>query len=323
MAGSAAHDSLPDGPLPDHFAPPPSRGFFDGQWFTEEVPEAGRLGIRVEKLLHEETSAFQKIAVYDTTFFGRLLTLDNIVMLTERDEFVYHEMLTHVPLCSIPDPSSVLIIGGGDCGCIREVLKHPSVTSVVLCEIDERVTRVCEKYYPWLQETLADSRVELVFADGVSYVASNEAAFDLVVVDSTDPVGAAAGLFLSDFYKKVARALKPGGVMTAQTESPFWDNQLLRSIYSQIRQVFTGAVPYLGGVPTYPSGNWSWAYASLDRGPHDYLDRTRSEAVSAQCRYYNAELQQAAFALPNFVQRLLEGQDLFADLDRRRRQSGE
>ncbi len=305
--------------IPDGLSVAPHRGSFDGSWHTEESPFASRLGIHVTERLHEERSSLQKITVYDSGFFGRVLTLDDIVMFTERDEFVYHEMLVHVPLCSIPDPRSVLLIGGGDCGCLREVLKHSCIESVVQCEIDERVTRVCENWFPWVREAISDPRVELVFDDAVRYIEKQNDAFDLVIVDSTDPTDAAVGLFLSDFYKKVARGLRRGGVMTAQTESPHWDSQLVPTLYAQIRQAFSCVSTYLGGVPTYPSGTWSWAYASMERRPHDYLDRTRSESVCASCRYYNSELHHAAFVLPNFVRRLLAGENPFERFDENHR----
>ena len=213
---------------------PVARGHVSGNWYYEENPGASRLGIRVGEKLHEERSAYQKLSVYDTAFFGRVLTLDDVVMLTERDEFVYHEMLVHVPLCSIPEPQRVLIIGGGDCGALREALKHPNVEKVVQCDIDERVTRVSERFFPWVHEACADPRAELVFADGIEYVARHAASFDLIAVDSTDPVGPAAGLFVGDFYRAVLRALRPGGVMTAQTESPHWNADLVASIYREI-----------------------------------------------------------------------------------------
>ncbi len=147
-----------------------NRAYVEGQWCMEENASAARFGVRWDKLLHEEQSDYQSIKVFQSAKFGRFLTLDDCMMLTERDEFVYHEMLTHIPLCSIREPKSVLVIGGGDMGIIREVLKHDSIERAVLCEIDERVTRVCEDYFPWVKETIADPRVELVFDDGVKYI---------------------------------------------------------------------------------------------------------------------------------------------------------
>lgn len=272
-------------------------------WFSEEIRDETRFSIRVHEKLHEETSEYQKITVYDTPAFGKVLTIDDLVMLTDRDEFVYHEMLTHLPLLSLPDPKSVLIIGGGDCGCIREALKHP-VEHVIQCEIDERVTRVSEQTFDWVAPTIADPRVELVFDDGCRYLESRPGSFDLVIVDSTDPVGPAVGLFRAPFYKQVARSLKPGGVLVAQTDTPHWSQDGVRRTYSELRSVFAHVDPYLGAIPTYPSGLWSWCYASNDHGPHEYFDAARAAEIGKTARYYHPDLQRGAFAVPAFAREL-------------------
>ncbi|MEW6741436.1 MAG: polyamine aminopropyltransferase [Planctomycetota bacterium] len=297
-------------------APAPSRGFFDGAWFTEEKPEVSRLGLRVASKLHEEQSAYQKITVYDTAFFGRLLTLDDLVMFTERDEFVYHEMLLHVPLLSLPAPRSVLIIGGGDCGCLREALRHPSIERVVQCEIDERVTAVCRDWFPWVDGAARDPRADLVFDDGVRYLDTRKGEFDLVVIDSTDPIGPAAPLFERGFYGAVARALKPGGVMTAQTEPPHWSPELVGRIYRELRAAFSHVAAYFGTIPTYPSGSWTWAYASRERRRTDFFDAARAETIAGACRYYHPALQEAAFVLPTLMRRAVEGEDPFRGIER-------
>lgn len=276
-------------------------GRVSGDWYYEENAGTTRFGIRVTEKLHEERSEFQKLAVYETAFFGRVLTLDDVVMLTERDEFVYHEMLVHVPLCSMPEPRRVLIVGGGDCGALREALKHPNLERVVQCDIDERVTRVSEKFFPWVGKTLTDPRAELVFSDGIDYVKRHATSFDLVVVDSTDPVGPAAGLFGRDFYAAAMRALRPGGVMTAQTESPHWQADLVATIYAEMRACFRHADAYACWLPTYPSGCWTLAYASSDRRHDEYFDEHRALEIERHCRYYNRALQRGAFALPTFA----------------------
>jgi spermidine synthase len=293
-------------PAADHSLPI-GRSHLSEGWYYEENAGAARLGIRVRELLHEETSPYQKLSVYDTVFFGRVLTIDDVVMLTERDEFVYHEMLVHVPLCSMPQPRRVLIIGGGDCGALREALKHPGIEKVVQCDIDERVTRVSEKYFPWVGEACRDPRAELVFADGIDYVTRHPESFDLIVVDSTDPVGPATGLFVRDFYAAVSRALRPGGVMTAQTESPHWDPDLVASIYREIRASFRHADAYACWLPTYPSGCWTLAYASPDRRHDDFFDEQRAFDIETTCRYYNRALQRGAFALPTFARDAVYG----------------
>lgn len=290
----------------------PNRGWFADGWFYEEDQGETRLGIRVEERLHSEQSPWQKIDVYRSRFHGHVLTLDDLVMLTTRDEFVYHEMLVHVPLCAIESPRDVLIIGGGDCGCIREALRHDTVERVVQCEIDERVTRVSEEYYPWVSSTIADPRVELVFDDGVKYIDENRASFDLIIIDSTDPIGPAVGLFLADFYRKAASALRPGGVMAAQTEAPFWYPVELGRIHAQMGEAFRNVEHYWGTIPTYPSGSWTWAFASNDRRSADFFDERRAAAIEAQTRYWNRGVHRACFELPNFVRQAIAGEDPFA-----------
>jgi spermidine synthase len=282
---------------------PPNRGVFADGWFTEENMGAARTGLRVRALLHEEQSEYQRIAVYDTAFFGKLLTIDDVIMLTERDEFVYHEMLIHVPLCAVPDPKQVLIIGGGDCGTLREALKHPGVERVVQCDIDERVTRVSEAHFPWVREAAGDPRAELIFDDGVRYIEEHRNTFDVIAIDSTDPVDHAAGLFRREFYGKVAAALRPGGVMTAQTESPHWEAHTVGAIYAEQRAAFTHATAYASWIPTYPSG---W-----------HFDEERAERLEPQCDYYNRALHRAAFALPTFARKAVEsGKNRFERFDK-------
>ena len=259
------------------------------------------------------------IRLHDTRFFGKILTIDDLVMLTERDEFVYHEMLTHIPLCSLLDPKRVLVIGGGDCGIVREVLRHP-VEHVVQCEIDERVTAVCAEHFPWVKGVQSDPRCELVFDDGVTFMETHQGEFDLVIVDSTDPVGPAVGLFQRAFYTKVGRALRPGGVMVAQTESPHWAASVVGGIYEELRHGFEHVHAYMGFIPTYPSGSWCWAYTSNDRRPVDFFDLERAAKISEGCRYYNPGIQAAAFVLPTFAEQAIRGENPFREFDQRNRE---
>ena len=204
------------------------------------------------------------------------------------------------------------MIGGGDCGCLREILKHESVERAVLCEIDRRVTEVSREFFPWAEAVTQDSRTELVFEDGVAYVEAHPNEFDLVIIDSTDPIGPAVKLFLRDFYSSVARCLRAGGVMAAQTESPFYSPTLLGRIRKEMSESFSRLAFYLGFIPTYPSGCWSWAHASNGL-PHDaYFDEERAERIARSCRYYNPAIHRAAFALPDFVRQALRGDDPFA-----------
>jgi len=273
------------------------------EWFYEHYKDLSAIGIHIRKQIHEETSAFQTIKVYETVGHGRLLTLDDMVMLTEVDEFVYHDLLSHIPLCAHEDPKDVLVVGGGDGGSVREVLKHTGVRRVVQCEIDERVTRVCQEFIPTVAGSLGDPRVELVFADAVEYVRAHPASFDAILVDSTEPIGPAANLFGRDFFVDLKRALRPGGVISAQTESPFYAADTVRSVFAVLRGVFSEVSAYYGAIPTYPSGCWTFALASESRTPA-MLDQERARALAS--RYFNAGIARGAFLLPEFIRRLVE-----------------
>ncbi len=270
-------------------------------WFYEHYKDISATGIHTTGLVHEERSAFQAIAVHETKGHGRLLTLDGMVMLTELDEFVYHDLLTHAPLCAHEHPRQVLVVGGGDGGTVREVLRHPSVERVVQCEIDERVTRVCQTHIPSLASALEDPRVELVFEDAVAYVQRHPQTFDAILVDSTEPIGPAAALFGEPFFRDIDRALRPGGVVSSQSESPFYAPDVVRGLFGAVRRVFSSVHGYYGIIPTYPGGGWVFCMASQSRDPRD-IDLERVAALSA--RYFSPSLAQGTFALPGFVAEL-------------------
>jgi spermidine synthase len=270
-------------------------------WFYEHYKGVSAVGVHTEKLLHESSSEFQSIKVFETTGHGRLLTLDDMVMLTELDEFVYHELLSHLALCAHPSPAQVLVVGGGDGGCVREVLKHPSVERVVQCEIDEAVTRVCQEFIPSVAGGLADPRCELVFADAVRYVREHPDTFDVILVDSTEPIGPAKALFGAEFFGDIRGALRPGGIVTAQAESPFYAPDVVRGLFAAVRPLFRHVHPYMGFIPTYPSGAWTFLFASDEASPADI----RGEALDAlDARYVNAAVATGAFALPAFARDL-------------------
>lgn len=267
-------------------------------WFSEDQTKHLRISFRIERVLHRERSPYQEIAVYETAEFGRLLALDDVVMTTERDEFVYHEMLVHPALTAHPGPEEVLVVGGGDGGTVREVLKHRSVRRVVLAEIDERVVAVSRQYLPSLASGLADPRVEFAIGDGAKYVAEHPGSFDAVLVDSTDPVGPGVVLFEEPFYRAARKALRPGGVFAAQSESPWFNGPLIQRVQSALSAAFPRAWLYLANVPTYPGGYWAFACASL--GP-DVSEPRRERARGLATRYYSPEVHRAAFVLPPFV----------------------
>lgn len=280
----------------------------DGQWYTEEwAGQGSAISLKITRKLHDEQSPYQRIEIYDTENFGRLMTLDGLVMVTDRDNFIYHEMMSHPALFTHADPKSVLIIGGGDCGTLHEVLKHP-VTEVTQVELDERVTRVAEQFFPALTASNHDARARLRFADGIAWVTEAAAgSLDVIIVDGTDPIGPAAGLFSEAFYKNCWRALRPGGILAGQSESPLFHADLICAMHGALRAAGFADVRTLPFAQcTYPSGWWSTTLAAKGAT----LDRIRGQAVNARpfnTRYYNLAIHQAAFALPQFLREQLDG----------------
>lgn len=274
-------------------------------WVGETYQDALQFNYRITKTLYHQRSAFQDIKVVDTVRMGRMLLLDDCIMTTEVDEFVYHEMITHPALIAHPNPTSVLIIGGGDGGTVRDVLKHDCVQRIVLAEIDGDVIDVCKQYLPSIACGLDDPRVTIEVGDGFAYVNKAQAEFDLVIVDSTDPVGPGQILFSPEFYQAVFNALKPDGIMVNQTESPFAQSDELKPIFDRLKDIFPIVKPYTGSIPTYPFGLWSWTFCSKQHQPTRNLRTKAQQQLSEHTQYYNAAIHQAAFALPNFYQRKL------------------
>ncbi len=276
----------------------------DGDWFTEVCDEAGSaFSLRVTKKLYNERSRYQTIEVYETSHFGNLLVLDGFVMLNARDNFIYHEMMSHPALYTHPHPKRVLVIGGGDCGCLGEVLKHREVIAAELVELDERVTRVSEQFFPELCAASNDPRASLHFTDGVAWVARAEpGAYDIIIVDSTDPIGQAARLFQAPFYASCRRALGDEGVLIVQSESPLIHLELIHSIRSEMgkagfQHVSTLHFPQCA----YPSGWWSATLAG-GRFPHAEFRDSDARAKRFTTRYYNADIHRSALAQPTFMQ---------------------
>lgn len=276
-------------------------------WFTEVSPPDGTaFSLKLKQKVHEEQSSYQRIEIYETEHFGTLMVIDGCVMLSDRDNFLYHEMLAHPALFTHPDPQRVLIIGGGDCGTLREVLKHPSVTQVHMVEIDERVTRLAEQYFPDLCSANKDPRAQIHFADGIQWAAdAAPGSYDVIIVDSTDPVGPAAGLFAEPFYRSCLGALGADGIFVQQSESPLLHSRLIKSIHDELRKAGLVNTQLLNfPQPVYPSGWWSATMASaatpLARFREDVALTERLNAA-----YYNADIHRAALATPEFMRRLL------------------
>lgn len=280
----------------------------DHDWFTETYPQQGSaFSLRIRRKLHEEQTPFQTIEIFETEGFGKLMVIDGCTMVSERDNFLYHEMMTHPTLFTHPNPEQVWIIGGGDCGSLREVLKHPGVHRATQIEIDERVTRLAEIHFPELCAANGDPRAELLFIDGIRWVKdSAPGSVDVIIVDSTDPVGPAEGLFNEAFYRDCLKCLRPGGILVQQSESPLFHLPLIQSMYRIMSNAgFTYRQTLFFPQCIYPSGWWSGTMASATP-----FEPFRAEAVAAKpfvTEYYNATIHQAALARPDFFERAIAG----------------
>jgi spermidine synthase len=275
----------------------------DSSWYTEQWADQGSaISLKIKRKLHDEQSPYQRIEIYETETFGKLMTLDGLVMVTDRDNFVYHEMMSHPALFTHPAPKRVLVIGGGDCGTLREVLKHDTVTVAEQVELDERVTRVAEMFFPDLCSSNNDPRARLVFDDGIAWVAkAAPGSYDVIIVDSTDPVGPAAGLFSKEFYGNCLKALGPHGILVGQSESPLFHADLIRSVQAAMRAAgFSDVASLHFPQCTYPSGWWSATMACKD-GSLENFREVAAMAHKQKTRYYNAAIHRAAFALPEFL----------------------
>ncbi len=275
-------------------------------WFSENTTDGHKISLRVKESLFVGKSPYQDVAILDTEDFGRILVLDGLFQTTERDEFIYHELIAHVPLMAHPDPKRVLVVGGGDGGTVREVLRHPSVEHVTLCEIDGMVVEQSKKWLPTIASKLDDPRVTVRIEDAIAYVATQEAAYDAILIDSSDPVGPGEGLFTREFYGNARRALKPGGVLCVQTESPIAMVDSMTRAYKALYAVFPRVEAFLGTIPTYPGHLWSWAFCTEGFGPEDRVREGDFAALAAETKYYNRSVHRGAFAVPNFVQKILD-----------------
>ena len=270
-------------------------------WFTEKQTPSLGITCALSNVLHREKSIYQDIAVLETLQFGRMLVLDGMVMTTEQDEFVYHEMITHIALFTHPNPERVLVVGGGDGGAIREIVKHQKVKEAILAEIDERVIEVSKKYLPSISAGLSDPRVKICVSDGIKHVQEHENYYDIILVDSTEPIGPAEGLFARQFYQDVFYALKPDGMMVAQTESPFINADLIKKVFHYIGEIFPVTRLYQASIPTYPSGLWTFTLGSKK---YDPLEAVLPEEIPFPTRYYNFAVHKGAFLLPEMARRL-------------------
>lgn len=274
----------------------------DQNWFTEKYfHQDVATSFRVKSVLHSEKSEYQKIEVLETHGVGRLLLLDGKTMVSERDEFVYHEVMGHIPTMVHPNPKNVLIIGGGDGGIVREFVKHPNLERIDLVEIDERVIEVSKTYFPDCTSGLADKRVNVRPQDGVEYIKSFKNFFDIIIIDSTDPEDFAAGLFTKEFYTFVSEALTENGIMMAQTENPFYDEWGIKKFYDNLREVYPVVASFTGPMLIYPGVFWTFAFASKGIKP-TAINEARipfMTKLQENLKWYNMDWHRGAFNLSN------------------------
>ena len=276
-------------------------------WFSEPHTPDVKMSIRVDRQLHSEQSEFQRIDVFESREFGRFLTLDGLMMLTEKDEFIYHEMITHVAMASNPGIKNVLVIGAGDGGTVRELARYDAIEHIDMVEIDERVVEVSKKFLQQTACSLDDPRVNIVYDDGLRFVRRKENCYDLIIVDSTDPFGPGEGLFTSEFYGNCFNALTENGILVNQHESPYYadDAKAMQRAHKRIKEFFGVCRVYQAHIPTYPSGHWLFGFASKSIDPLT-ADIEKWNSLGLKTRYYNTDLHRGCFAIPNYVKELLK-----------------
>ena len=279
-------------------------------WFEETLyPDYGQRFL-ISRTLFRQKTEFQELAIHETPAFGRILTLDGVCQTTERDEFFYHEMMTHLPILAHGQVRKVLIIGGGDGGILRETLKHQSVEKATLVEIDPAVIELTKTYIPTIPgQAFEDPRTDLVIGDGVKFVAETEENYDVVMVDSTDPIGPAEVLFQTDFYAQCKRCLTERGIMVTQNGVPFLQPDEFTTTYKRLRTLFSDASFYFVPVPTYIGSQMSLSWASRDPANRQQSRETiaqRFAAAHMETKYYTPEIHLAAFAMPAYLQKLID-----------------
>lgn len=274
-------------------------------WFDETYGGKIRFGLKLKKSIFHGRSEFQSVDVVETELFGRALALEDAWMTSERDEAHYHEMIVHPALTTARTIKRVLVIGGGDGGTVREVLRYPEVEHVTMVELDKLVVDVCKEHMPDFGVPWDDKRLHLLFEDGIAYLDNYKGElYDVILIDGSDPVGPAEGLYASPFYESAKRCLVKDGVLVSQTESPIAMADDFAKIVKTLRTSFKNAQPFFVPIPLYPSGMWSFSYASDAIDPLAF-DETRAKRIEAVTRYYNRDIHRAAFAQPNFVRKLL------------------
>lgn len=272
-------------------------------WFTEELHPYYRKGIRIKRILADEQTDYQHVQVVETEFFGNAMILDGIIQLTERDNMGYHEMIAHIPMLAAGKPRRVLIVGGGDGGSLQQVLRYPSVEEAVVCELDQRVVELSREHFASFGDPWADPRSKLLVQDAFGYLNENPGQFDVIISDTTDPIGMAERLFSDEFYKLMVRALTPNGAASTQCEQPFFDTELIKTIYHSAKELVKNPAYYYANIPTYPGGGIGFMYVSNT----PWENGLKISYPPGRNNYINPEIHKAAFALPEFFRKELYG----------------
>jgi spermidine synthase len=270
-------------------------------WLQSMVNGLAGISIRAKHSVYCVSSPFQKIEVYDTYSYGRILMLAGMIVLTERDEFIYNEMITHPAMLMHPNPRRVCIIGGGDGGALREALKYPALNAVTVVEIDAAVIKATESYFPSLHRGFSDPRTRIDINDGLSFLENANEVFDVILVDAYDPGGPIQSLLSDRFYRLVHSHLGPEGIAVFQTDSPTVNPQCLRTTVMNISGLFAEHKPYICGLPSFPEGICSFCLAGKSTGRLGTLDEQGYAAIAKSCRYYNRDVHAGAFLLPQYI----------------------
>lgn len=276
-------------------------------WFSEANAPGTKFSIKIDRQLYHAQSDFQRIDIFESGDFGRFLALDGFLQLTEKDEFIYHDMITHIPMAVHKEARDILVIGAGDGGVLRELCRYDRVRKIDMVEIDKMVVDVCKQYLPQTACKYDDPRLNLYFEDGIKFISGKENEYDVIIVDSTDPIGPGEGLFTKAFYDNCVRALREDGVMINQHESPFYEGDAMnmRRAHKRIVQSFPLSRVYQAHIPTYASGHWLFGFASKKYHPVRDFDPASWKKLGLKTKYYTPTLHVGCFALPAYVEQML------------------
>lgn len=277
-------------------------------WFSEHHTENVKLSIKVDKHLYSEENEYVRMDIFESPEFGRFLTIDGYIIMTEKDEFIYHEMMTHIPMAVHPNPQKILVFGSGDGGVVRELLKYPSVKQIDLVEVNEGVMEACKKYLPFTASGLDDPKVTIYTENCLRYIRHIEQEYDVIIVDSAGFYGPGESLLSREFYGSCFKALKDDGIMVNQHQSPFYDEDRIETqrAHKRIVECFPISRVYQAHIPSYPAGYWLFGYAAKTYHPINDYDPAKWKAMKIDTRYYTANLHTGCFVLPGYVERMLE-----------------